>query len=130
MNLNAMDLGVCGVEQVLHAGKVAFDTENIANGVEIVELPANIIITKAVAVVGTAFNAATTNVLTVGVNDTADDLLTADDITEGTAGTYFKNMFCICKGNPVKVKVKYASTGTAATAGEADIYLGVVRTPE
>ena len=59
MELKAMDLGVCGVEQVLHAGKVSFDTKDIANGVELVELPANIIITKAVAVVGKAFNAET-----------------------------------------------------------------------
>ena len=130
MNLNPMDLGVCGVEQVLHAGKVSFDTKDIANGVELVELPANIIITKAVAIVGEAFNAETTNVLTVGTNETADDLLGADDVTEGTAGTYMKSLFEIRKGAPVKVKVKYDSTGTAATAGEADIYLGVVRTPE
>lgn len=127
MNLNPMDLGVCGVEQVLYAGKVSFDTKDIANGVELVELPENIIITKAVAIVGKAFNAETTNVLTVGTNDTADDLLGADDVTEGT---YMKSLFEIRKGAPVKVKVKYASTGTAATTGEADIYLGVVRTPE
>ena len=33
-------------------GKVSFDTKDIANGVELVELPENIIITKAVAIVG------------------------------------------------------------------------------
>lgn len=130
MELKAMDLGVCGVEQVLHAGKVSFDTKDIANGVELIELPANMIITKAVAVVGKAFNAATTNVLTVGTNDSVDDLLGADDVTEGTAGTYMKNIFEIRKGAPIKVKAKYTSTGTAATAGEANIYLGVVRIPE
>ena len=106
MELKAMDLGVCGVEQVLHAGKASFDTKDIANGVELVELPANIIITKAVAVVGKAFNAETTNVLTVGTNDTVDDLLGADDVTEATAGTYMKSLFHIRKGGPGKVKVK------------------------
>ena len=130
MNLKPMDLGVCGVEQLLHAGKVSFDTKDIANGVELIELPANMIITKAVAVVGKAFNAATTNVLTVVTNDSVDDLLGADDVTEGTAGTYMKNIFEIRKGAPIKVKAKYTSTGTAATAGEANIYLGVVRIPE
>lgn len=130
MNLNPMDLGVCGVEQVLYAGKVSFNTKDIATGVELVELPKNIIITKAVAVIGNAFNAETTNVLTVGTNNSADDLIGADDVTEETAGTYMKNMFKILKGAPVKVKAKYVSTGTAATAGEAEIYLGVVRTPE
>ena len=41
-----------------------------------------------------------------------------------------KNLFEICKGSVVKVKAKFTSTGTAATEGEADIYLGVVRIPE
>lgn len=130
MNLNPMDLGVCGVEQLLHAGKVTFETEGIDTGAVITKLPANIIITKAVAVVNTAFNAETTNVLTVGINDTVDDLLGADDVTEGTAGAYLKSLFIISKGEPVEVKAKFTSTGTAATAGEADIYLGVVRIPE
>ena len=119
MLLNGYDLGKCGIEQVLCAGKVA-----------LIELPENIIITKAVAVVNTAFNAATTNVLTVGTNDSADDLLGADDVTEGTAGTYQKNLFKIIKGEKPKIKAKFTSTGAAATAGEAEIYLNVVRIPE
>ena len=88
MLLNGYDLGKCGIEQVLCAGKVSFDTKDVSKGIVLIELPQNIIITKAVAVVNTAFNAATTNVLTVGTNDSADDLLGADDVTEGTTGTY------------------------------------------
>lgn len=130
MILRAMDLGVCGVEQLLYAGKVTFDTENVENGVEIIDLPKNIIITKAVAVVRKAFNAGTTNVLTVGVNSSTDNLLGTGDITEGTPAAYHKNLFVICNGSKVKIKAKYTQTGTAATSGEADIYLGVVRTPE
>lgn len=130
MLLNAYDLGKCGIEQVLCAGRVSFDTKGIADGVVLVELPENIIITKAVAVIKTPFNAATTNVLTVGVNDNADDLLGTDDVTEGTAGAYQKDMFKIRKGNKVNVRAKYTSTGDAATAGEAEIYLNVVRIPE
>ena len=63
MLLNGYDLGKCGIEQVLCAGKVSFDTKDVNKGVVLIELPKNIIITKAVAVVNTAFNAATTNVL-------------------------------------------------------------------
>ena len=63
MLLNGYDLGKCGIEQVLCAGKVSFDTKDVGKGVVLIELPENIIITKAVAVVNTAFNAATTNVL-------------------------------------------------------------------
>lgn len=130
MYLNPMDLGVCGVEQLLHAGRITFDTKDISAGVVIVELPENIIITKAVVVVNTAFNAATTNVITVGVNDAVNDVLGEDDVTEGTEGTYIKHQFKICTGEPVKVKAKYTFTGTVATEGDADIYLGVVRIPE
>ena len=130
MKLNPMDLGVCGVEQFLSIGTVTFDTKEIANGIVIAELPSDIIITKAIAVVEEAFNAATTNVLTVGTNESVDDLLDADAITEGTVGTYMKDMFKIMKKTPVQIKVKYTQSGTEAKAGKADIYLGVVRIPE
>ena len=78
------------------------DIMTVSKGVAMIELPENIIITKAVAVVNTAFNAATTNVLTVGTNDSADDLLGADDVTEGTVGAYQKNLFKIIKGEKPK----------------------------
>ena len=129
MLLNGYDLGKCGIEQVLCAGKVSFDTKDVSKGIVLIELPQNIIITKAVAVVNTAFNA-TTNVLTVGTNDSVDDLLDANDVTKGTTGTYQKNLFEIIKGEKPKIKAKFTSTGAAATAGEAEIYLNVVRIPE
>ena len=130
MLLNGYDLGKCGIEQVLCVGKVSFSTKDISKGIDLIELPENIIITKAVAVVNVAFNAATTNVLTVGTNDAANDLLGADDVTEGTAGAYQKNLFKVRKDAKTKIKAKYTSTGAAATAGEAEIYLNVVRIPE
>lgn len=129
MQVNPMDLGVCGVEQLLYAGTVKYNDTGVATGVELITLPANIIVTKAVAVVGTAFNAATTNVLTVGTNDDINNLLGADDVTEGTAGAYSVNKFAKFT-SATKVKAKYTQTGTAATAGDAEIYLFVVRIPE
>lgn len=129
MQVNPMDLGVCGVEQLLYAGTVKYNDTGVATGVELITLPANIIVTKAVAVVGTAFNAATTNVLTVGTNSDINDLLGADDVTEGTKGAYSANKFAKFT-SATKVKAKYTQTGTAATAGEAEIYLFVVRIPE
>ena len=68
MKLHANDLGTCGVSQAFYAGTVKFDTEGIADGVKICDIPKGLIFTKAVANVKTAFNAATTNVLTVGFN--------------------------------------------------------------
>lgn len=129
MKVVPMDLGVCGVEQLVFAGSIAFDTENASDGVVLTKLPANIVITRAVAVVNTAFNAATTNVLTVGTNDDVNDILGTSDITEGTAAVYNKQTFIEYNAKKT-VKAKYTQTGTAATAGEADIYLFVVRIPE
>lgn len=130
MLLNGYDLGKCGIEQVLCAGKVSFDTKDVDKGVAMIELPENIIITKVVAVVNTAFNAGTANVLTVGTNGSADNLLGTNDVTKGAAGAYQKNLFKIIKGEKPKIKAKFTSAGTAATAGEAEIYLNVVRIPE
>lgn len=129
MKCDAMDLGVCGVEQVLCAGAVKFDTKDADKGIVLAELPENIIITKAVAVVNKAFNAATTNAITIGTNDAANDLLGPSDVTAGTANSYVKDMFKIFKEKTI-IKVKYTQTGAKATAGEADIYLNVVRIPE
>jgi len=128
MKPNPWNLGACGVEQMIYAGSVAFDTEDIDKGVELCELPAGIIVTRAVAVVKTAFDAGTTNVLTVGSNDDVNDLLGSDDVTEGTAAAYVVNKF-VQYGTAKKIKAKYTQTGTAATAGAADIYLFVVRIP-
>lgn len=135
MKVKANDLGVCGVEQLFYAGSIAFNTEDISTGVALCELPHSAIITRAVAVVKTAFNAATTNVVTVGVgldnshDPQTDNLLGSSDITEGTAAAYSKQVFVEAKKGD-KVYAKYTQTGTAATAGAADIYLFAVGTPE
>ena len=129
MNPNPWNLGACGVEQMVYAGSVAFDDDGIANGIKLCDLPDNIIVTKAAAVVTKAFNAGTTNVLTVGTNDDADDLLGSGDITEGTAGAYAGGNKFVKLGAGGKVNAKYTQTGTDATAGAADIYLFVVRIP-
>ena len=128
MKPNPWNLGACGVEQMIYAGSVAFDTEDIDKGVELCELPAGIIVTRAIAVVKTAFDAGTTNVLTVGANDDVNDLLGSDDVTEGTAAAYVVNKF-VQYDTAKKIKAKYTQTGTDATAGAADIYLFVVRIP-
>lgn len=123
------DLSVCGSVQLMYAGSIAFDTTGASTGVKLCELPANIVVTKATAVVKTAFNAGTTNVLTVGTNDDVNDILGTDDVTEGTKGAYSVNRFAEFDTKQT-VKAKFTETGTAATAGEAEIYLEVVRIPE
>ena len=129
MKPNPWDLGACGVEQMIYAGSVSYDDEGIDEGIVICDLPDNIIITKAAAVVTTAFNAGTTNVLTVGTNSGCDELLGSGDITEGTAAAYAGGNKFVKLGTGGTVNAKYTQTGTDASAGAADIYLFVVRIP-
>lgn len=128
MKLKPYNLGACGMCQMFHAGTVKFNTKDIATGAVICEVPKGTIVTRAIAVVGTAFNAATTNVLTIGKKTSKNEILGADDITEGTAGTYNKSVF-VDMGSETEIYAKYTQTGTAATAGSADIYLEVVPAP-
>lgn len=128
MRANANDFGICGVEQMFSAGVVKFDTTGIDTGVDLKKLPNNMKITRAVAVIGTAFDAGTTNVLTIGTNDDVDNILGSGDVTEGTAGAYSKSVFVDgAKGD--KIKAKFTQTGTAATAGEAEIFIFFVSVP-
>lgn len=129
MKVRANDFGICGVEQLFYAGTVAFDDTDAATGVLLKKLPNNVIITRAVAVVTEAFNAGTTNVLTVGTNTDVDNVLGTSDITEGTTGTYNKQTFVQAEAG-AKLKAKYTQTGTAATAGSADIYVFFVSIPD
>lgn len=128
MKVTAYDFGKCGLVNLFYAGAIAYDTEGASTGVVIFEAPQDMIITGAVAEVTTAFNAGTTNVLTVGSNSDINDILGASDVTEGTKGAYCKNTFVkLEKGD--KVKAKFTETGTDATAGAAEIYLYAVGVP-
>ena len=129
MKPNPWNLGACGVEQMIFAGSVKYNDTGIDEGIKLCDLPDNIVVTKAVAVVTTAFNAGTTNVLTIGTNSGCDDLLGSGDITEGTAAAYAGGNKFVKLGTNAAVKAKYTQTGTDATAGAADIYLFVVRIP-
>lgn len=128
MKVSAYNIGACGVEQMMFAGTIKHNSTDASSGVALCELPANIIITRAVAKVKTAFNAATTNTITVGTNDDANDIMGSSSITAGTAAAYSSTTF---EEYPEKkyVKAKYTYTGTAPTAGEAEIYLFFVRIP-
>lgn len=99
---------------------VAFGDAGIASGVKKVRLKASAtepVLVEFFAEVTTAFNAATTNVLTVGSDAaSANQFMAAGDITEGTAGFY------PATATPLKyrivadtdVYVKYTQTGQVA----------------
>jgi hypothetical protein len=102
---------------------ISFDTPGIASGIPFDDaVPDGAEIVDALVGVKTAFNAASTNVVTLGMNGTtANDLLGASDVTEGTPGGYRApavNVMKTVSGNTFPY-VKYTQTGTAATTGAA-----------
>ncbi len=105
-------------------GSIAYNTSGIATKASTgITLPKGAIVTRVACNVTQAFNAATTNVLTFGYSSDTDALMGSSDITEGTIGTYVKErMDAALTGNSV-VYAQYTQTGTAATAGKADVYV-------
>lgn len=89
------------------------------------------VVVQAWAEVITAFNAGTTNVLTVGDGTTADKYLAAADITEATPAVYptgGKGPYA-AETAAGTLRVTYAQTGTAATTGAARVYALVSSVP-
>jgi hypothetical protein len=106
---------------------VNFATPNIGstNGVQIGTLPAGARLKSCACIVDTAFNAATTNVLTVGTSGgSSADIMGSGDITEGTPGVYSAGTGATLTFSvDTPIYAKYTQTGTAATTGAAVIIL-------
>lgn len=75
-----------------------------------------------------AFNAATTNVLTVGTNpNTTNDIVAAADVNEASAiGFNVAGVGVLSTTAALDVYVKFDQTGTVASAGSADIVVTYV----
>ena len=110
---------------------VNYNDSGIANGVGKQWLPKGAVITGTSVYVGAAFNAATTNVLTVGTNVSAyDNIVATGDVNEANA-TLTQNI--VPSGAALgplaadaQVFVKYVQTGAAATAGSAVVVIHYV----
>jgi hypothetical protein len=105
---------------------VAYNTLEIGTSgkVPLGTLPAGAIVTGMLVKVTTAFNAATTNVLTVGTSADDDAVIGAADVNEleaDTTVTFGAVGYSVTEATPLFVK--YTQTGTAATAGAATIIL-------
>lgn len=105
-----------------------YNTSGIGSAVLLCTIQASAakpVLLEASAEVITAFNAGTTNVLTLGTNTTATQILGAADITEGTPGFYpaGAGVGKVRLVANTDIYVKYAQTGTAASTGAAKIYL-------
>lgn len=104
---------------------VAYNTTGIGSSdtVKVGILPAGASLHPVKVRVTAAFNAATTNVLTVGTSSGSDaDIVNAADVNEGATGATFVTRGCdLTFAADTTIYVKYTQTGTAATAGAATI---------
>jgi len=123
MKVKANNLGECGVVNLFYAGTLKFDTDGATEGVVIGKIPENVVITKAVADVTTAFSAGKVS-LTVGEDD---DTVLADSVaTATTKGAYSANAFVKAKeGAEIK-----ATLSVEAASGEVDFYIFAAGIPE
>lgn len=102
---------------------INWNDANIKNGVKFGRMPASAFVTSVKCHVTTAFNAGTTNVVTVGYETQAtNQLINASDLNEASA-TY-QNLtsaaglgLAMTSGGEQDLYAKYTQTGTAATAG-------------
>jgi hypothetical protein len=107
---------------------VNWNDSGIASGVLKQWLPAGALIIGTDVYVGTAFNAGTTNVLTVGTDaGSFVNIVSAAAVTESAAGLTQNIPPSGAALGPLaadaQVGVMYAQTGTAATAGSAVVVI-------
>ena len=109
---------------------VNFNDAGIAAGVSKQWLPAGAIITDTSVAVATAFNAGTSNVLTVGLGGSANTIVAAGQVAPGTVGL---TNGIVPTGNALgplpadtQINVTYTQTGAAATAGQAVVMIKYV----
>ena len=105
---------------------IAYNTTGIGTTatVKIGTLPAGAIVEKVQVKVTTAFDAGTTNQLDVGISGNDDNLVDYDgsdvDLT-ATGSTFVWRGADETFSSDTAIYVKYTETGTAATAGAAEI---------
>ena len=108
---------------------VNFNDTGIAAGVAMDNyLPQNAFILRVLVEVVTAFNAVTTNVLTVGTVNTPpyNNIVAAADVNEAVVGVYDVTRALgrsLTAAGDVLPLVQYTQTGTAATTGQAIIVI-------
>lgn len=111
---------------------VAFNTPLVSTADTIVvgKVPAGSQIVSCIVRITAAFNAATTNVLTVGTSAGSNaDVISDADLTEGVVGTTIGTRGCDLNfAADTSIYAKYTQSGTAATAGSALITILYVAT--
>lgn len=116
-----------GTHQLHYIGPVTvnFNTTGISTGLKVGTLPAGAEIHYAMVKIKTAFNAGTTNVLTVGTNSTSyNDIVAAGDADEAvTEGVMVLRGADLTISADTDVYAKFTESGTAATTGAAKVWV-------
>ncbi|MDD3029769.1 MAG: hypothetical protein PHS57_05775 [Alphaproteobacteria bacterium] len=119
-----------GVEQLIPLGRIAFNTPDAATGVKVGKLPKGWVVVGFLTRIKTAFNAASSNAVLLGIEDNTDEYLDGDDTVAGTTG-YKTATTVTCPFDvgdaDIDVYAAYTQTGTAATAGVAEFWAKVVK---
>jgi hypothetical protein len=102
-----------------------------ASTVDLDTLAVGDVVVRCWAEVTTAFNAGTTNVLTLGNGVTANKFLASSDVAEGSTGVSPAGGVGPFTAETVAgtLRATFAPTGTAATAGAARVYALVTSVP-
>ena len=101
---------------------VSYNSANASTGIFMGILPVRAQIHLIQVNVETAFNAGTTNVLTVGYGASLNEIVAAGDVDESSATTQTVTTGLSLEFTAEKkVYAKFVETGTAATAGKARI---------
>jgi hypothetical protein len=112
-----------GHESQLYS-EVAFNTPNVATGFLIGKIPAFSVVKNVTISVESTFNAATTNVFTVGTSTTATEWADATLVSSGASiDTYVTDLGYALTTSDLSVYAKYTQSGTAATAGKAHVWV-------
>lgn len=126
-----MAIGRYGHEQQVYFLRktVNFGDTGISSGVLMGTLPAGAHVINTSVHIRTVFNAATTNVLTVGTNSSSyNDLIASGTVDETALGYTVASPVSdvVYPTADLGVYVKYTQTGTAGTTGKADIVVSYV----
>jgi hypothetical protein len=103
--------------------EVNFNTPNVGTAIIVGKIPAFSLIKNVSVSIEATFNAATTNVFTVGTSTTATEWLNAGAIDESTTDTVVSDASYGLTTSDVTVYAKYTQSGTAATAGKAHVWV-------
>lgn len=106
---------------------VAYNTAGVTGGLQVGTLPAGAVLDKTIVAVTTAFNAGTTNTLSVGTTATGTQLISA---TAGGSVARVDTVVPVAQMGPLAadtpIYVSYGTSGTAATTGVATVVVTYV----